>query len=487
MHELLKDGGRSLLKQVQRLAPEQKAVYAQGDDIAVSRLFGKLFQDWARYDETARCWRIYDGICWTLDREGLVIDSLAMLFQRVLMAHLKDEPMTPLKSYIQSLAKNTRRRQLLDDAKSWNAVKSSDFDRQPELLNCLNCVVDLRYGGSFPHDPALMLSKVANVNFDPEAKSPLWEDFIREIMSGDQEKAVYVQKILGYSLTGANNQEELYMFYGSSTRNGKSTLCDTFRHLMGDYGASCQPETLAQKDRNSASASGDLARLSGVRFLQCAEPPKRMVFDIALLKTLTGRDSITARHLYEREFEFVPAFKLVMNCNYLPVVGDDTLFSSGRVKVVEFSRHFGPEEQDVHLKDQLRQPQVLSAILNWALEGLKLYREDDESLLAPRSVQAATEKYREASDKIGTFLSEALIPDPNGRLTAKTAYVLYTQWCKDSGYGVEGKKNFLADLRSKGVLHATAKLGGKVLHNVLFGYTADLDAYGNLKESTFSA
>jgi putative DNA primase/helicase len=211
-----------------------------------------------------------------------------------------------------------------------------------------------------------------------------------------------------------------------------------------------------------------------------------MIFDVALLKTLTGRDTVTARHLYQAEFEFVPAFKLVMNTNYLPVVNDDSVFASGRVKVVEFNRHFEPGEQDIHLKDKLRQPENLSAILSWALEGLQMYHKGGDTLQEPKAVQLATAEYRRKSDKVQLFIDETFIGNPGGYVTGKQAYAVYQRWCQLCGYGAEGKRNFLADLRAKGLLKSAVKIHGSAVHNVIMGVQFDLDQYGNPKENPWS-
>ncbi len=128
-----------------------------------------------------------------------------------------------------------------------------------------------------------------------------------------------------------------------------------------------------------------------------------MLFDTALLKSLLGRDSITARHLYQRETTFIPKFRLVINTNFLPTITDDTVFSSGRINVVSFDRHFEPQEQDKDLKNRLRDKSEMSGILNWCIEGLRLYRK--EGLKLPAAVQIATDTYRTDSDKVSSYLS----------------------------------------------------------------------------------
>ena len=294
------------------------------------------------------------------------------------------------------------------------------MDKDLFLFNCLNGVLNLITFEFLEHSPDYLMSKQANVFYvDSKASGKEWEKFINEVLEkNNQDKIKYLQKLLGYSLTGGTKEESCYLLYGSTTRNGKSTLVETFAHMLGNtdgYALNMRPETLAQKaNTDRQQASGDIARLAGCRFLNASEPPKRMVFDVALLKTLLGRDSITARHLHQSEFQFIPVFKLFMNTNYLPVINDPTLFSSGRLNVVAFNRHFGPEEQDKGLKDRLKEKDNLSGLLNWCLDGLKAYYA--EGAIPPLDVVNATKQYEEDSDKIGSFIGECLIEsDKNSR------------------------------------------------------------------------
>jgi len=322
-----------------------------------------------------------------------------------------------------------------------------------------------------PHKPEYLLSKISNVVYDPDAQSELFEKTMRETLEGDSEKIYYLLKWFGLSLTDDTSMEEMLILLGVTTRNGKSTLLETLSYMHGGaegYALSMPPETIAQrKNKDSRTASGDIARLDGCRMLITSEPPRRMLFDAALLKTLLGRDTITARRLYQSEFQFIPRFKLFMNSNYLPAIQDDTLFTSGRIKVIEFNRHFTPAEQDTTLKSRLRGKNNISGIFNYCLTGLKMYRE--EGLEPPKTVIQAVESYRMASDKIQNFLNECM--EKTGRNTgAGTAYQAYKTWCADNGYGTDSKGNFFADLKSKGIFAAAGTVNGKTIRNVVLGY-----------------
>jgi len=236
----------------------------------------------------------------------------------------------------------------------------------------------------------------------------------------------------------------------------------------GGYALNMQPQTLQQKhNTDSRQASGDIARLNNCRFLNASEPPKRMIFDVALLKTLLGRDSITARHLHEREFEFIPHFKLFINTNFLPLITDDTLFSSGRINVITFEKHFQPHEQDKHLKDKLRHKDSISGIFNWCIEGLKKFRQ--EGATPPTAITNSTAEYRSNSDKLGNFISECLEHTGNNS-KAGAIYSAYKEWCELNGFGVENKGNFFDELRGKNILAKAGTVNGATVKNIVIGY-----------------
>jgi putative DNA primase/helicase len=295
-------------------------------------------------------------------------------------------------------------------------------------------------------------------------------------MLGDTDKITYLQKTLGLALTTDTSQEKCWIWYGATTRNGKSVLAETILYMLGGadgYSLSMMPETLAQrKIKDTRQASGDIARLAGCRFLNASEPPKRMLFDAALLKTMLGRDTITARHLYEREFQFVPSFKLFINTNHLPLIQDDTLFSSDRIEVITFDRHFEPHEQDHRLKDKLRTRESISGVFNWCLDGLKLYRET--GLTAPGSVKAATLDYRRNSDKIQNFIDECLF-ETGGNAGAGAVYQRFADWCEENGYGTESKRSFFDELKSKGIFGDRGMVNGVQMRNIVKGYELSTD------------
>jgi len=204
-----------------------------------------------------------------------------------------------------------------------------------------------------------------------------------------------------------------------------------------------------------------------VRFAVASEAPRRMPLDSALLKSMTGRDRITARFLHQSEFEFVPAFCLIMNTNYLPSCSDTTVFASGRIAVVEFPHHFTFQEQDQHLREKLRKEK--SGILNWCIDGLKMYY--SEGIEEPDSIRQASEEFAQESDRVGVFLEEVLTPSAGELIAISEVYPKYDRWCMESGFQPMSKQTFIDELKRKKVFRTSGTIHGKTVRNVIMGYS----------------
>lgn len=459
---------------VDRLVELNAAKKFATNDKGSAEMFSSVFKNVSRYNPTQKDWMYYNGIKWSPDVEGMMAKKNAKdladapLTYAVKADGLDEKERQDYLKYVSRMMNYRDRNVMIQDAKDLNFFSNEELDKDDYILNCLNCVLDL--SGDVPkelqHNADLLLSKVCKASYNPAATCELWKKTISEIMENDSEKIKYIQKIFGLSLTGCTAEEELYFFYGGSTRNGKSTICETALFILADYGATISPETLAIKqNKDSRTASPDIAKLAGSRLVVASEPPRRMIFDTSLVKTLTGRDRVTARFLHQNEFSFLPKFKLILNTNYLPTISDSTIFRSGRVRVINFSKHFDDNEQNKRLKDELRKE--ADGILNWMIEGLYLYRR--EGLEPPSAIKNATSEYESDSDKIGRFISECLVKSDKN-VSAKAVYETYSKWCTDSGLGIDGRNNFYIELKTKGIFSASGTVNGKTVRNIVRGY-----------------
>lgn len=424
-----------LLDKLRALDPANSKVYGM-NDAGSARLFMDTCGGVVQYASDRRKWLFFDGTRWDADGENAVKEMLKQLADALTVYALRDiKDESKRSEYLKFSAKWQQLRQretILKDAASVRPVKMDIFDRDPYLLNCQNGTLNLRTGEFREHRAADMLSRIASVSYDPAATAPRWLRFMDEVTAGDAELSRYLQKAAGYALTGDTRHECLFLLHGATSRNGKSTFLETLAACMGDYAASANPETFTKHSRaNDNSPSEDIARLAGVRFVTVSEPPRGMELNAALVKSLTGRDSIKARRLYEASFEFVPQFKLFFNTNHRPRVDDMTVFESERIKLIPFSVHFTQSQRDPYLKDTLQAPASLSGVLNWAIDGLKMLQ--TEGFTMPQVVTQATEEYRRKQDKMLQFLEEKTESGDGFEVPLMELHTAFGNWCCSSG------------------------------------------------------
>lgn len=445
------------------------------NDKGFGRMFALIFKKVLRYNRTRKSWYYYDGKVWLNDLGRTTAERYAKFFADGLISLCENLGMnkTTMKP-VYRLNDHAKRNTIIDEAKSEHPFDEEDFDRDIYLLNCKNGTLDLRTGKFREHNADDLLSKIANVDYVEGATCERWIQFMNEVMEGDSTMIDYLQRILGMCLTGDTKEEEFYILYGPKTRNGKSTLLEIMRFLLGNtkgYAVNTEASTFSVKTRTGGTPSSDKVRLAGARLVTVNEWHKNTEINGSMLKDMTGGEQQTGRAMRENEIQFLPQFKLFINTNHLPKINDDSIFASNRVNVILFNRHFSEDEQDKSLKETLKQPENLSGILNWLLEGLKKYRE--YGLTRPQSVIELTAKYREDNDKIGSFIHDCLVAS-NENVTHKNVYEVFKIWCIENGCGTEKLQNFKEQLGQKLTIEKTASVGTpghkKTEYNVVIGY-----------------
>lgn len=430
---------------LEQMQPHTNPRY-QRDEIGIGYAFADYYKPIARFDRERGIWYVYDGAIWRPDENALAVAELAKkLADRLYTFALQIKDEDTRNRYIkrvQKLQMRKNRRTMIEDAKSVYPVPHSLFDHNTNLFNCKNGTLNLTTGEFKPHDPADFLTMMSGVTYDPNAACPRWEQFISEVMCNDSDLALYLQKALGYALTGDTSLECLFILYGATSRNGKGTTMETFLQIVGDYGKTSNPEMLSTKfgNTNASGPSEEIARLAGIRFVNISEPEKKITFNAALVKRMTGNDTLNARFLHENSFDFKPNFKIFINTNYKPSVSDMTLFYSQRLKLIPFKRHFEEHEQDKGLKAFFAEEANLSAIFNWCYEGYRRFKA--EGLDDPTAVTIATKEYEAESDRIGQFVDAWLEQGEAFEVRTSAAYKLYGEWCDKYGYRKENSTNF---------------------------------------------
>ena len=457
---------------LKELDPTNQSKYPW-NDIGAGRILADYYKDRLRYVPERKMWYYYENGIWNKDVGNLramkcCMDLADLMY--TLALEIKDEDKR--KSYMKYAAKwqnHSCRINILKDAQVHHPIAFNRFDADIYAFNCQNGTLHIDTGEFTEHRSADLLTKISPVVYDPSAYSERFSTYIDEIMNGDAEKGKFLQKILGYGLTGDTRHECMTILYGATTRNGKGTLCESVLKVLGEYGCASKAETIAMRNYNNGSQpSEDVARLAGVRFVSISEPQKGLVLDAAKVKTMTGNDTLNARYLHENSFDFRPQFKIYINTNYLPIISDMTLFTSDRIIIIPFDRHFDEHTRDTSLKQKFAEPDVQSAILNWLLEGYRLLRE--EGLRLPESVKAATNRYQHDSDKMVLFFEDNLVADMDAEEQTSVIYARYKGWCKENGCYAEGMKNFKQGLEAFApVVRKRPKRGGEKT-TLLIGY-----------------
>ncbi|MCV2877595.1 phage/plasmid primase, P4 family [Sedimentimonas flavescens] len=339
------------------------------------------------------------------------------------------------------------------------AVHIDDLDAAPLDVNTESGVlrfsrVDCREDGGgivsdvrlVEHDRADRFTKMMPVIYDPDAKAPRFDKFLRQIQP-DAEMRAFLQRWLGMSMTSILVQK-LAFFYGSGA-NGKSVLVDLIARIMGDYSATAKIESLTGKNKRGGSdATPDLVPLIGARMVRASEPEEGERFQEGLIKELTGGEPILVRALHSDFVEVRPQFKLTISGNHKPEIRgtDDGIWR--RVMLVPFDVQIPEAERDPNLGRKLFE-QERSGILNWLTEGLLAYLEG--GLQEPAAVLNATREFREESDPVGAFLEACCVVsgEPYDTVSARDLGEAFNVWLDDRGEGQWQPRTISLKLKDK--------------------------------------
>jgi putative DNA primase/helicase len=338
------------------------------------------------------------------------------------------------------------------------AVLESDFDLDPWALNVGNGTIDLRTGCLHDHDRRDMLTKLAPVEFDASARCPRWEAFVSEIMNGDRGMVEFLQRAVGYSLTGDTFEQVLFLLHGSGA-NGKSTFLELLHAMLGDYAWRANAGTFCEQRGDRPRP--DIAGLVGKRMVTALEIGEGGRLSEPIIKSVTGSDTLTARHLFEREFEFVPQFKLWLAANHKPEIRATDHAMWRRVLLIPFDVTFDGAARDDQLGATLRSE--LPGILQWALEGCRAWLVDRD-LRAPERVAAATAEYREESDVLAAFIDECCetgTTTPPLRESARALFQAYRRWSESNSETAMNQTAF--GIRLSGLRYQREKIGGRFI------------------------
>lgn len=311
-----------------------------------------------------------------------------------------------------------------------------------------NGTVNLKTGELLPHRREDYLTKLAPVEYTPDARSERWERFLDQVTDGDTDLRGYLQRVAGYTLVGVATEEIMLMLFGG-TATGKSTFLEALKATMGDYACTADFETLLRQNRDRGPRN-DLARLQGARLVTASEVPAGRQFDEATIKQITGGDRISARFLYKEPFEYTPQFTIWLAANHRPSVREDDPAVWRRLKAVPFEKTVPDHERDPNLKAQLRDPAVGGpAILAWAVAGALQWKAD--GLGEPAAVSDATSEYRSEQEVFGQFVEDRCVLGDEQWVSLRGIRGAYESWSAGNGHRYTyGQKRVAAQLRARG-------------------------------------
>lgn len=386
------------------------------------------------YNHVDGCWIYWDGVRWASDENGEIkrrADKMLADMAKDLKEMQDDPAYNAYKKHLSRSRSHRGKEGFIAEARHLEGVPvlPSEMDRAGNAFNVRNCLISLKTGKTAEHDKKYMISKLAPVTYDENAKCPRWDRFIEEITCGDKSLQLYLQRMIGYCMTAYTKEQCMFFLYGNGS-NGKSVFVDTIAYMLGEYAASCQPETVMMRDRNN-TARGDLARLKGARMVVTSEPNDGCRLDEGIVKQMTGgtENKLTARFLYGREFEFSPEFKIVMSTNYKPVIKGTDNGIWRRVRLIPFTAEFTKENRDPQLTENLRRE--LPGILNWAIAGAVGWCK--EGLPPCAIIDEAGQEYRSEMDRVQQFLDDCTTRSESSSTQASTLYKCYKAWCSEQG------------------------------------------------------
>lgn len=393
-----------------------------------------LYGNQIRYCHTRCNWFHWNGQRWAADRNGeaqrLARETAKARFQAAAKMPTDTEEQQAAKKRFSSFAISSEgARQVELTLKSASNLKAlattvDIYDADPMSANAGAVTIDLKTCAARENRQQDYITKRLGADYDPQAKSLRWNQFLGEVFNHDAELIAYIQRAVGYTLTGDTSEHKFFLCHGAGA-NGKSIFLNTLYKLMGEYAGTTPFETL---DADTAESRQDLAKLYGTRFVSVIETDEDRRLAEARVKKVTGGDFVTGRELYANPFDYKPVFKLWVAMNHKPLIRGTDRGIWRRIALIPFAQSFeGREDRKLEGKLETELP----GILNWALAGLKAWHA--QGLGSCSTIEKATGQYRQESDIIGQWIAECAEIGPNFNVESGDAYRSYVAWCERVG------------------------------------------------------
>lgn len=404
-----------------------------------------------KYSYVRKKWYYWTGKIWAVDNTGEIkklADEIINDIKKEAFMEKDEDKQAELLRWASRTASSKGKEAMVKETQHIDGIPilMEELDCYTDYLNCQNGIINLRTGELLPHDSNFMMSRISYAEYDNSGKKPeMWLSFLNDVTNGDKELQEYLQKCVGYSLTGSIREQCAFFLYGLGN-NGKSTFLDTIADLLGSYASNVQPDTIMMR-KNDSGANSDIARLKSTRFVTSEEPTEGVRLNEGLVKQLTGGGKVTCRFLYGDEFEYEPEFKIWIGTNHKPVIRGTDVGIWRRIRLIPFEVNIPKEKVDKNLKYKLRKE--LPQILKWAVDGCIKWQQ--EGLELPKCVEQATKEYKVEMDILASFVDSCIEIDYiNGdTISAQELFTLYGVWAKKNNEFEMTSRKFFTEIGKK--------------------------------------
>jgi putative DNA primase/helicase len=408
--------------------------------------FARQYADELRYVAHWGRWMYWNGTCWRQDDTLSVFDRARAICRRASVQCGDGEKATAVRLAASTTVAAVEK---LARADRQHAAVVDQWDTDPWLLNTPAGTANLRTGEIHPHQREQYHTKITAASLGGEC--PRWLKFLDRITAGNHELQSFLQRVIGYSLTGITIEHSLFFCYGTGA-NGKSVFVRTNTELLGDYAKTAPTSTFTAT--NTEQHPTDLAGLRGVRFVSATETEEDTRWAEAKIKSLTGGDRIAARFMRQDFFEYVPQFKLFVAGNRKPGLRSVDEAIRRRLHLIPFTVTIPEGERDLRLADKLKAE--WPGILRWAIEGCLAWQR--EGLNPPAVVRNATSDYFAAEDAIGRWLEDRCITGAGYWTPVASLFANWQRWSAQTGEQEGSQKRFTQQLEARGFQrHRTAR------------------------------
>ena len=429
---------------------EFKAMLAMArNDVGNGERFLHLFGNDVRYNEENHRWHIWTGKKWMADFDNEVLRMAVNTYEAFLSAVKQvdwtdENVMIKMQRHANKMGNGSTLKAMLKQAAIQRPVRSNDFDSNNDLLSCQNGTINLKTGDLSPHKREDYISKISPCEFISESKPEIFLNVLNKIFQYDSEMIDYIQKVLGYFLTGWTAEQCFFIAYGAGA-NGKSTLIDIISKIIPEHTVTISAGALMDA-KTSGTASPELAMTKGARLVLAAESNDTDNFNEAKIKQMTGGDKIYARALYSQGFEFDPTFKIWLSTNHKPRINGSDNGIWRRIHLIPFEVIIPEKEQDRELAQKLETEK--DAIFSWMVEGARKLLV--EGLKKPAAVEDALKEYRSSMDAMHDFITDWTECDSKSRVQSSALYESYLEYCKVNGIECLKQKDFSKKVEDKG-------------------------------------